>query len=148
MKRLLMLGLSLGLIAAVALPAIANDDAYGDPKKVWLCHFEDNHLASEPYSDDRNGALPGFWTVNPQTTPFVVTQTFYLVGDYMVRYNAESYAGIPAGLNPGQVALCTGNGGEFILVSVNALGSDEDLRGHRAQNKQSLTTYPDGWPNQ
>lgn len=69
----------------------------------------------------------------------------YLDGDYMVKYNTTAYAGLPEGLNPGQVALCTGNGGEFITISVNALGSDDDLRGHRAQNRWRLATYPDGW---
>ena len=63
----------------------------------------------------------------------------------MVRYNSASYAGIPPGLNPGQVGLCEGNGGEFKLVSVNALG-EEDVKGHRAQlQARNIGYYPDGW---
>lgn len=127
--------LSAGL--AVASPP---DHANGKAGKVWLCHFEGNHEAVTPYTDDRNGADPGFWTVDPSSA-----EPSYLTGDYIVKYNPESYTDIPAGLNPGQVALCTGNGGEFELVSVNAIGSEDSDRGHRAANLGVLVTYPTGW---
>jgi hypothetical protein len=32
------------------------------------------------------------------------------------------------------------------MVSVNTLGSTDDLKGHRAQNQGAMETYPDGWP--
>ena len=141
MKRLLGTGLALtmvfGLLAGYA--GVGVEEAEG-PKKVWLCHFEDNnHEAMEPYGDDRNGSNPGFWTVKDAGE--------YLTGDYVVRYNATMYPGVPAGLNPGQVALCEGNYGEFILVSVNAVGTEEEVRGHRAQlvSRNVPGDYPDGW---
>lgn len=128
--------MSLLAVMVAALPAIANGE--DGPKKVWLCHFDDNnHDAPYPYADDRNGDEPGFWGPTPDGE--------YLDGDYIVRYNTKSYTGVPAGLNPGQIGLCEGNLGEFMLVSVNSLGSDEDERGHRAQNLFRLVTYPDGW---
>lgn len=131
-------GLVLGLFLAMSIPAGANGEE--GPNKVWLCHFDTNHQAVSPYSDDRNGTDPGFWTVSAG-----VEGGTFLVGDYMVRYNSTSYSGVPAGLNPGQIGLCNGNGGEFKLVSVNALG-EEDVKGHRAQLQQrNLPTYPDGW---
>lgn len=118
--------------------------AAGSSGKVWLCHFEDNnHDAPMPYGDDRNGAEEGFWTVDKPGTP---DNGVHLTGDYVVRYNEGRWAGIPAGLNSGQIQLCEGNYGEFILVSVNAVGDGEDVRGHRAQlTANSLPTYPDGW---
>jgi hypothetical protein len=77
------------------------------------------------------------------TYPIIDT---YLTGDYTVKDNAGSWVGIPAGLNPGQVRLCNCNHGEFIMVSVNALGFTEDLNGHRAQNQGALETHHDGLP--
>lgn len=135
--------MSLLTVMVVAVPAGAN--GADGPKKVWLCHFEDNHheapTVNGEYGDDRNGALPGFWTVKTAGQP-----DEYLRGDYIVRYNTTSYPGIPAGLNPGQVGLCEGNYGSFSLVSVNSLGSEEEARGHRAQlTSRNLPTYPSGW---
>lgn len=138
MRRSIVLLFVVSLLAVMVAAVPAGANGADGPKKVWLCHFEDNnHNAPVPYADDRNGDAPGFWGPTPDDE--------YLDGDYMVRYNTESYAGIPAGLNPGQVGLCEGNLGEFILVSVNSLGSDEDERGHRAQNLFRLDTYPNGW---
>jgi len=144
MRRIFSLAVVLAVIASlmlVAPMAASGSDGFGDPNKVWLCHFDDGHAATQPYTDDRNGAALGFWTVDKP--PYPIT---YLDGDYIVKWNAASHAGIPAGLNPGQVALCNGNGGEFIRVSVKSLGSDVDVRGHRAQLVDlNLPTYPDGW---
>ena len=120
-----------GLMSVTVLSGVASASDEG-PNKVWLCHFEDHHEAAQPYTDDRNGEVDGFWTLPSDEN---------LVGDYIVRYNADT----ESGLNAGQIALCTGNGGEFTLVSVNAIGTEETPRGHNAQNLEVMETYPDGY---
>lgn len=141
MRRTLTLLMAVSAALATMLMATAGADPTTEgPNKVWLCHFEDNHTATQPYTDDRNGTEPGFWTVDPATTSFA-NELEYLDGDYIVRWNPTA-----SGLNSGQVALCTGNGGTFELVSVKAISSfDETPRGHRAQNLGATTTYPDGY---
>lgn len=55
--------------------------------------------------------------------------------------------------NPqGGTSFSEGYGGEVILISVNAIGSDEDLKGHRVQlfdrvdgTSPATTGYPDGF---
>lgn len=141
MRKMLVVtsAIAMAAMAGTITTAAANEG----PKKVWLCHFEENH-APVSYTDDRNGDAPGFWTTG-SNTQYAYEGGEHLDGDYVVRYNDDSYPGIPAGLNAGQIALCTGNGGEFITVSQNSVGSDEDVRGHRAQNLWSIATYPEGW---
>ena len=136
----LLLALAMVVSAFAVGPLVGADEP---PKKVWLCHFDTNHEAVQPYADDRNGTAPGFWTVGAG-----VEGGTFLTGDYIVRYNTNwaSSWGTPEGLNSGQIALCHGNGGEFIAVSVNALG-EENVKGHQAQlQARNLTNgYPAGW---
>ena len=103
-------GMLFGTLTAQAAPA----------PDVWLCHF-DGHEATQPYGDDRNGAAAGFWS-----TP----EGEFLDGDYVARKSGDGSTP-----NPGQIALCTGNGGTFELVNANS------LRGHRAQNLVAVATY-------
>jgi hypothetical protein len=138
--------MSLLTVLVVAVPAGANGN--DGPKKVWLCHFEDNNheapTVNGEYGYDRNGSLPGFWTVRGDSS--LPDYGTHLTGDYIVKYNEGRWTGIPDGLNSGQIGLCEGNYGSFSLVSVNSLGSEEDDRGHRAQlTARNLSTYPDGW---
>lgn len=145
MRKSMLIGavLTAGL-GAGALGFVTTAGADEGPNKVWLCHFEENHDAAQAdgsYSDDRNGADPGFFSVKPGDITYSGS-TEHLVGDYIVRYDP-----VTSGLNPGQIALCTGNGGTFELVSVNAIGDaySETPRGHRAQNLGAIPTYPAGY---
>ena len=136
----LLLALGMVVSAFAVGPLVGADEP---PKKVWLCHFDTNHEAVQPYGDDRNGTDPGFWTVGPGTE-----EGTHLTGDYIVRYNVDWVTawGTPEGLNTGQIALCSGNGGEFIAVSVNSLG-EPGVKGHRAllQARNLTNGYPAGW---
>ena len=91
----LLLALAMVVSAFVVGPLVGADEP---PKKVWLCHFDTNHQAVQPYADDRNGSDRGFWTVEKD-----IEAGTNLTGDYIVRYNSAVYAGLPEGLNPGQV---------------------------------------------
>lgn len=143
MRRTLKTFTTLAAIAALAFTAMAagHDRGGGTASEVGkanLCHFEEGHEAMSPYTDDRNGDDPGFWTVTAGSTYNDTGEDVYLVGDYIVRYDMS---GDEYGLNSGQKALCTGNGGTFEQVSVNSLD------GHDAQLNFDvvLDTYPEGW---
>ena len=120
MKRLLGIGLAvamiMGLSAGIAGATGDPDPSFGEPNKVWICHFADNHTADHTWSGGGT-TLDGDWVLG------------YQVG--MPLSNQVTYCEVT-------------HGGNLLLVSVNA-ASDDDTKGHKVQLHDRTFGYPDGY---
>lgn len=116
-KTMLLMAMVIALAMSTMAVSVANDDVgYGDPNKVWLCHF-DGHEIDEPYE------------ANAGT----------ITGDYIIQWSGPvADDGYPSD-------FCANLGGNPILVSVNSVGDDSDVRGHGAQFTNRISDYPNGY---